>query len=254
MRKEFFLKGLDCPHCSAKIEKDVSKLPGVTLSEINLMKQILTVEAEDIDFKTVEKIVHSYEPDVEVFENDLKPQEDKNDENKNEIIRFAVGIVLFILALVLSFVFKAQSHLPLLLYVISYLVLGFNVVMNALKNIVKGHVFDENFLMSLSTIGAFLIGEYPEAVAVMLFYQIGEFFQDLSVERSRKSISDLMNIRPDSANVIRHGTVVTVYPENVKIGETIVVKAGERIALDGIIEEGESIIVTTEDGKYYSRA
>lgn len=113
-----------------------------------------------------------------------------------------------------------------------------------MRNISKGRVFDEHFLMSVSTIGAFVIGEYPEAVAVMLFYQVGEFFQSLAVKRSRKSISDLMDIRPDSATVRRNGELITISPENVSIGEIIIVKPGEKIPLDGVVLDGDSMLDT----------
>ena len=113
-----------------------------------------------------------------------------------------------------------------------------------MRNISKGRVFDEYFLMSVSTIGAFVIGEYPEAVAVMLFYQVGEFFQSLAVKRSRKSISDLMDIRPDSATVRRNGELITISPENVSIGEIIIVKPGEKIPLDGVVLDGDSMLDT----------
>ncbi|MBP3916064.1 heavy metal translocating P-type ATPase, partial [Clostridium sp.] len=127
----------------------------------------------------------------------------------------------------------------------SYLIIGGEVILSAIKNIIRGEVFDENFLMSIATIGAFFIGEYPEAVAVMLFYQIGEVFQGYAVNRSRKSISSLMNIRADYANVLRDGKEIKVSPEEVLIGEFIVVKPGERVPLDGTILEGTSFIDTS---------
>ena len=128
--------------------------------------------------------------------------------------------------------------------IVAYIILGWDVVWQAVKNITRGQVFDEHFLMSVSTIGAFAIGEYPEAVAVMLFYQVGEFFQSLAVKRSRKSISDLMDICPDSATVKRNGVLQVVSPESVAVGEIIVVKPGEKIPLDGIVVDGESMLDT----------
>ena len=137
--------------------------------------------------------------------------------------------------------FECIGHCEIDKYAI---ILGGDVVMRAVKNIAKGRVFDENFLMSLSTVGAFIIGEYPEAVAVMLFYQVGEFFQEMSVKRSRKSIADLMDIRPDAATVSRNGELMVVSPETVRVGEVIIVKPGEKIPLDGIVLEGESMLDT----------
>ena len=130
------------------------------------------------------------------------------------------------------------------IYIIAYIIVGLEIVRKAVKNIFRGKVFDENFLMSVATIGAFAIGEYPEAVAVMLFYQIGELFQSYAVDKSRKSIASLMDIRPDYANVYREGNIETVNPEEVKIGETIVIKPGEKIPLDGKIIEGKTTLDT----------
>ena len=125
------------------------------------------------------------------------------------------------------------------------MIIGGEVILNAIKNIIRGEIFDENFLMSIATIGAFFIGEYPEAVAVMLFYQIGEVFQGYAVNKSRKSISSLMNIRADYANVLRNGKEIKVSPENISIGEFIIVKPGERVPLDGTVLEGTSFIDTS---------
>lgn len=139
---------------------------------------------------------------------------------------------------------KLPTLAELAFLIVAYVILGWDVVWQAVKNITRGQVFDEHFLMSVSTIGAFAIGEYPEAVAVMLFYQVGEFFQSLAVKRSRKSISDLMDIRPDSATVKRNGVLQVVSPESVAVGEIIVVKPGEKIPLDGIVVDGESMLDT----------
>ena len=131
------------------------------------------------------------------------------------------------------------------LFVISYLIVGLEIVLKAIRNIFKGKVFDENFLMAIATIGAFVIGEYPEAVAVMLFYQIGEAFQDYAVDKSRKSIISLMDIRPDFANIQRNGKIDKINPEEVNVGDIIVVKPGEKVPLDGIIVKGTSMIDTS---------
>lgn len=130
-------------------------------------------------------------------------------------------------------------------FLISYIIIGYDVVWKALRNITRGQIFDENFLMTVATVGAFFLGEYPEAVAVMLFYQTGELFQSRAVSKSRTSIADLMDIRPDYANVLRNGTLVQLDPEEVKVGETVVVKPGERIPLDGLVLEGHSALDTS---------
>ncbi len=251
MEKTFLLRGLDCPNCSAKIEKEVGELAGVSSSVVNLMKQTLTIHVEPASAETIrhkiESIVHNHEPEVEVSEyiavNNQK-SENVKDDSKKMIIRLIVGAVFFAMGIILGAFVKAPFPLELAFLIVAYIILGSDVVLKAVKNIAKGRVFDENFLMSLSTIGAFMIGEYPEAVAVMLFYQVGEFFQDLSVKRSRKSIAALMDIRPDFATVNRNGELVTVAPESVSIGEMIVVKPGEKIPLDGIVTYGESMLDT----------
>ena len=129
-------------------------------------------------------------------------------------------------------------------FLAAFLVSGGDVVKKAAMNIVRGQIFDENFLMTIATVGAFLVGEYPEGAAVMLFYQVGEWFQSYAVNKSRKSIRELMDIRPDYANVVRDGEVVTVEPEAVSPGERIVVKPGERVPLDGVIETGRTVLDT----------
>ncbi len=161
------------------------------------------------------------------------------------IIRLIIGGIIFACGLLAEWVIKAPTPVQLVIMVAAYLILGYDVLWHALKNILKGHIFDEHFLMSLSTVGAFAIGEYPEAVAVMLFYQLGEFFQDLSVDKSRESIEALMDIRPDTASVVRNGKLCVVSPDDIEIGETIVVKPGERIPLDGVILEGEAMLDTS---------
>ena len=167
-----------------------------------------------------------------------------NDEDKKRTIRLAVGAVVYAIGMALTVFAKLPTLAELAFLIVAYVILGWDVVWQAVKNITRGQVFDEHFLMSVSTIGAFVIGEYPEAVAVMLFYQVGEFFQSLAVKRSRKSISDLMDICPDSATVKRNGVLQVVSPESVAVGEIIVVKPGEKIPLDGIVVDGESMLDT----------
>lgn len=157
-----------------------------------------------------------------------------------------MGAVVYAIGMALTVFAKLPTLAELAFLIVAYVILGWDVVWQAVKNITRGQVFDEHFLMSVSTIGAFAIGEYPEAVAVMLFYQVGEFFQSLAVKRSRKSISDLMDICPDSATVKRNGVLQVVSPESVAVGEIIVVKPGEKIPLDGIVVDGESMLDTKE--------
>lgn len=161
---------------------------------------------------------------------------------KKEIIKILTSLVLLLIALLVPI---DNQIIKITIYVIAYLVVGFEVLKKAIENIFKGKVFDENFLMTIATIGAFAIGEYPEAVTVMLLYQVGETFQDYAVDNSKKSIENLMNIRPDFANVLRENAEIKVNPEEVKVGEIIIVKPGEKIPLDGKVIEGESMLDTT---------
>ena len=154
--------------------------------------------------------------------------------------RLSISSIFFVSAIIV-----VNSQLKLILYAISYLLAGGDVVKRAFDNIKEGEVFDENFLMAVASIGAFLIGEAPEGVAVMLFYQVGEMFQSYAVGQSRRSIANLMDIRPDYANVLRNDEIVTISPEEVGIGEIIIVKAGERVPLDGIVVEGNSMLDTS---------
>ncbi|WP_437130849.1 heavy metal translocating P-type ATPase [Peptostreptococcus russellii] len=156
--------------------------------------------------------------------------------------RIIIGAALLATAVLLNL---NNEWLQIALFIISYIIVGGDVVKRAVKNIFKGQVFDENFLMSIATIGAFFIGEYPEGVAVMLFYQVGELFQSYAVGKSRKSIASLMDIRPDYANVKKGDELVKVDPDEVQIGDIIVIKAGEKIPLDGKVIEGSSMIDTS---------
>jgi len=252
MNKEYILRGLDCPNCASTIEKEVGALEGVESSVINLMRQTLTVNvdsafADEVE-KKIKEIVYSHEPEVCVFEltSERKSNNDNSDNDgiNKTLLRLIIGAVIYVIGIVLGGIIKVEFPAEIACLIVAYLVLGVDVIIKAFKNIVKGRIFDENFLMTLSTVGAFIIGEYPEAVAVMMFYQIGEYFQMSAVKRSRRSIADLMNIRPDFANVIRNGELVTVDPEAVSVGDVIVVKPGEKIPLDGTVVDGRSTLDT----------
>lgn len=161
---------------------------------------------------------------------------------KKSLIQIIISAILFAIGLLVPF---SNEWITKGIYIVAYLIVGLEIVTKAVKNIFKGEVFDEHFLMAVATIGAFAIGEFPEAVAVMLFYQIGELFQDYAVDKSKESITNLMDIRPDVAVVKRNGKLETVKPETVKIGEEIVVKPGEKIPLDGTIIDGRSMLDTS---------
>ena len=160
---------------------------------------------------------------------------------KKRGIKIIIALILYIFAMVIKFDNELINNV---IFIISYIIVGLDILKKAIRNIFRGEVFDENFLMAVATLGAFGIGEFPEAVAVMLFYQIGELFQSYAVDKSRKSISSLMDIRPDFANVFRNGKIEKVSPEEVKIGEIIIIKPGEKVPLDGNIIEGKTTLDT----------
>ncbi|HAQ1802988.1 TPA: cadmium-translocating P-type ATPase [Enterococcus faecium] len=244
--KSYRLEGLDCANCAMEIEKGVQKINGVKEATVNFTSGKLTIDAEEDHLATIEqetkKVVKELEPDVKVTEIDKeKVSEHGNEKKRNTLFR-----ILFSLAgIALLLLFDFNEPIRLIGYLLIYLLIGYDVVKKAVMNIVKGKIFDENFLMSVATIGAMLIGEYPEAVAVMLFYQIGEYFQGLAVSHSRKSIRELMAIRPETAHVQTAEGLMTVNPEDVLIGQFVLVKPGERVPLDGTIIEGESLVDTS---------
>lgn len=161
--------------------------------------------------------------------------------NKKQLVKIIIALILFITAICVKF---NNELINKIFFIASYIIVGIEVLKEAVENIFKGEFFDENFLMTVATIGAFVIGEWPEAVCVMLFYQIGEFFEDYAVDHSKKSISNLMDVRPDFANVIRNEETIKVNPNEVKINEIIIVKPGEKIPLDGIVVDGSSSLDT----------
>ncbi|MGH1646706.1 heavy metal translocating P-type ATPase [Enterococcus gilvus] len=242
MEKVYRLDGLDCANCAAKIERSVQQIKGVEQAQVDFMSTKLTIVAPEKDIERVseeaKEIVNKLEPDVEV--NSVQTQREE-ESSKGKIIQIIVAII----ALGGLAVFTPAMPLKLIAYLILYLWIGYDVLKTAVTNIFHGEIFDENFLMAIATVGAIAIGEYPEAVAVMLFYQVGEFFQDYAVTKSRKSISSLLAIRPDSANLIQNGEVKKVAPEAIKVGDRILIKPGEKVPLDGIVKEGNSMLDTS---------
>ncbi|MCD7905671.1 MAG: cadmium-translocating P-type ATPase [Clostridiales bacterium] len=243
MNQRLILKDLNCPHCAGVIEEKVRGLSYVNTAEFNMVTKIIDIDTSENNsslFEDVKKIVKQTEPEVTVLSEEEKAEESGEEEDgitRLLVIRLIAGLCLTAGAvLIQSFNFKIG------LYITAYIVFGYDVVIKALKNIAKGEVFDENFLMSTATIGAFFIGEYPEAAAVMLFYQIGELFQDLAVGRASRSVKSLLNIMPENANVVTHHGINEVPSKTVRKGSVILVKAGDKVPLDGIVLEGESYI------------
>ena len=206
------------------------------------MSTKLTIVAPEKDIDRIsdeaKEIVNKLEPDVEVNSVQTEKVEESS---KGKIIQIGVAIAVLALLAILT----PPMPWKLIAYLILYLWIGYDVLKTAITNIFHGEIFDENFLMAIATVGAIAIGEYPEAVAVMLFYQVGEFFQDYAVAKSRKSITSLLAIRPDSANLIQNGEIKKVSPEAVKVGDRILIKPGEKVPLDGIVKEGNSMLDTS---------
>lgn len=245
------LQGLDCANCAAKIEKQTGELSGVTTSTLDFVSKKLMIEVEDDKqlpsiVEQATQIVNRLEPDVEVIEEDRLAkgtlhEDHRKAEMRSKILRISIGGILTGIAAFAPLAFPFDFSL----FVVAYILIGGEIVARAIKNIARGQVFDENFLMAIATLGAFAIGEYSEGVAVMLFYQIGELFQSLAVNRSRKSITALMDIRPDYANLRVGNETKQVSPEDVRIGDVILVKPGEKVPLDGKVLEGVSMMDTS---------
>lgn len=253
VKKEFILDGLSCASCADKMEDKIKNIYGVKSVTVDFIGQKVIIEADSkFDIKNIIndaiKIIKSIEPNVKVTlkknssGDSMKENDEENDEDnyKIEFIKLVISGALFLIGLI----FKFQNWLELTIFLISYIIVGEKVILSALKGVARGKVFGEHFLMSVATIGAFLIGEYPESVAVMLFYLIGEMLEDLAVNHSRKSISALMDIKPDYANLKVNDVIKKVTPDTVKIGDVIVVKPGEKVPLDGKVIKGNSMVNT----------
>ncbi|NLP22177.1 MAG: cadmium-translocating P-type ATPase [Erysipelotrichaceae bacterium] len=234
------LQGLSCANCARKIEDRINELPEVKGCNINVINSSCTFFSNENDneliLENIKKIVKEIEPDVIVLKEDIK----EKDSFKIRQLQILIGVILIVIGL-----FMNNKAIGNIFYLISYVLLGYEIIIKAIKNILKGNLFDENFLMSLATLVALYLGEYLEAASVMIFYQFGELFQDQAVSTSRSNITSLMDIRPDYANVLKDDEVITINPELVKIDEIIIVKPGEKIPLDGIVIEGSSMLDTS---------
>lgn len=246
--KKYKLKNLDCASCATKIEDSLTKMGEVKFVSVNFVHSTMTIDTDDMD--KVTSRINQIEPEVEIEPDDKgKAMISVSElaENRRTLIKAFLGILLLVSGMVFEdFLHNTPYHfLEYLVFGTAYLITGWKVLESAGKNIVKGQVFNEHFLMSVATLGAFAIDQMPEAVAVMLFYVVGELFQDIAVNRSRRSIKSLLEIKPDYANLSANGEVSRVQPEVVRVGDTIIVKAGEKIPLDGVIIEGASFVDTS---------
>ncbi|MDU4467402.1 MAG: heavy metal translocating P-type ATPase [Streptococcus mitis] len=242
MKKEYVLRGIDCGNCAAKIERAVNQLEQVESATVNLIAQKLTLEtkSEDGIDKEIIDLVDAIEPGIEVIS-------DKKEEALPEKRYWAKELLLAVTILFAFGFFLPEEYfwIRLVYYLTLYIIIGHKVLIKMVQNIQRGNIFDENFLMSIATLGAFLLGEFPEAVAVMLFYQIGEYFQDKATSQSRQSIAQLMDIRSDKAWRLEGGEAVQVDPETVRVADHILVKPGEKVPLDGLVRKGRSILDTS---------
>jgi heavy metal-(Cd/Co/Hg/Pb/Zn)-translocating P-type ATPase len=242
------IEGLDCPNCAAKVERKINTLEGIKEATVDFLGKKIVVLADEISenelVELIQTEVDKIEDGVKVFVPKVQAGESSSEgEDTGKIKKkLLIGGVLFVLGI---FVPKTLFIPKLVIFLVSYLVIGGDVLLSAFKNVLNGQVFDENFLMAIATVGAFVIGEYPEGVAVMLFYQLGELFQGIAVNNSRKSIVSLMDIRPDYANIKVGEGIKKVSPEEIKVGEIIVVKPGEKVPLDGKIVKGASTFDTS---------
>ena len=232
------VQGLECANCAAKIEELSNKVEHVEDFTIDLMKYNVKVNVDDEAketsiLKTLNEIADKVEPGA-VF---LKKEDavEKEDNNKFTLARIIVAIVLLI-----SSYFTKSDTMNLSFLIAAYAIVGYDVLILAIKNLLRGRALDENFLMGIATVGAFAINERFEAVLVMLLYQIGEYLQNLAVDQSRKSISNLMDIKPDYANKLVDGKEIKVDPEEISVGDIIIIRPGEKVPLDGIVIRGMS--------------
>ena len=242
MKKEYELRGIDCGNCAAKIERAVNQLEQVESATVNLIAQklILETKSEDGIDKEIIDLVDAIEPGIEVIS-------EKKEEALPEKRDWAKELLLAVMILFAFGFFLPEEYfwIRLVYYLTLYIIIGHKVLIKMVQNIQRGNLFDENFLMSIATLGAFLLGEFPEAVAVMLFYQIGEYFQDKATSQSRQAIARLMDIRSDKAWRLEGGETVQVDPETVRVADHILVKPGEKVPLDGLVREGRSILDTS---------
>ena len=246
------LDGLGCANCAAKIESRSKEIEGVKDLVLDFSRSKISFQHEGENseeiIERIKEIVNHLEPDVivspaalnTIHQTALKSDSKWAHHDKKALTRLGLSLVFFVFGLILN-----SEYLRVASLFVAYALSGHKVLLRSYRNIRRGEVFDENFLMSIATFGALAIGEYPEAVAVMIFYEIGEYFQDLAVNKSKRAITSLLDIRPDRATVLKNGLWVTDSPETVQIGDVILVKPGERVPLDGLIIEGGASLDTS---------
>ena len=252
-KKKYRIEGIDCPNCAAKVERKMNELPDVAVTLTFATSQLL-VEAKNPDevLPKLREIADKMEPGTVIEEyssekkTSVEADEDGGDDDvKVELVKIAIGAFVFIGGVVCQKYLNVIPVVYIELFVVSYIILGGEVVLKAVKNLFRGKLFDENFLMSIATIGAFATGEYSEAVGVMLFYEIGELFEDIAVGKSRKQIMEAVDMRPEVVRYIDGDNVIELDSEEIEIGDIIEVRPGDRIPLDGVVVKGDSRIDTS---------
>ncbi|MBQ3139350.1 MAG: heavy metal translocating P-type ATPase [Ruminococcus sp.] len=284
MEKSFEIRNLGCAHCGGKIEDAIKKLDGVEDAILNFPMRKIKIKGDITEtlLEEINRIADKIEVGVEIVPNGNNHTHHKNEHHHNndecchnhshehphncnceehnhshshtehfeiknkinlDILLFILGVLIFLIAIIAEHIFHFKY--VFLLYVAAYLLIGFNVLKTTFKNVLKGNLFDENFLMTIATIGAIILGEYSEAVGVVLFFKIGELFENYAVLKSRKAITDIATLKVDKATVLMNDEYISIDSDNIKIGDILLIKTGERIPADGILSEGESKLDTS---------
>ncbi len=239
--RRFRLEGVDCASCAIKIEEELKKqgFEGVT---VNFATREAMIKG---DVEKAKEIIKKIEPEADIVEKGGPEPEEDRQEVRKRLLFIVPSLVLFFSGIVLRYYYDIDNAFVFSIFALSYVIVGWKVLRNALVNTLRGSVFDENFLIAVATLGAFAIREYPEAVGVMLFYVVGDFFQDLAVNRSRRSIRSLLALKAEHANLITENGLLKVKPEELKKGDMILVRPGERVPVDGTVVEGTSTVDTS---------
>lgn len=233
MKKTYKIKDIDCASCALKIEHSLNQHANIMKARVDFAKSKIYIESEnDLDANDLDKIAKSVDADVTVYEG--------NDEINHKLNKTYFSILLGILLALMAEVLIDTDMIYMLMMLTSYMLISYKIVFRAFKNIIKGHMFDEHVLMTIATIGALLLGEYIEALAVMVFYQIGEYFQNLAVNKSRKNIESLLDLKPKVAHVIVKGSVIDKHPDELMIDDLLLIKPGEQLPTDAMLIKGES--------------
>lgn len=250
-KRVYILENLGCANCAAKMERMIGELPGVRMATITYATKQLAVAADHQEALLPEfrRICASIEEGVTVTPRDYTPvkKQEKTSviqDKKADILAIAVGAVMFVAGEVIEHLYPT-SLTSAILFIAAYVILGLGIIWTAVKNLAKGHVFDENFLMSVATLAAFAIGDFAEAVGVMLFYRVGELFEDIAVSRSRSQIMEAVDLRPEVVNIVHGDEAESIPAQDAKVGDIILIRPGDRIPLDGVIVEGRSQIDTS---------